>query len=69
MKKLKIMLSTVCAIAVTAICMNMFNPIIAEAKILPDYEMIPYRCNDGTWIERCNYADTECDVSAQELCP
>lgn len=70
MKKLKLALSTATTIGLTIFCISLITPTEAVAKMVPGYEMIPYNiCPNGTELDRCNYADDECDVSAQDLCP
>lgn len=69
MKKLKLALSTATTIGLTIFCISLITPTEAVAKMVPGYEMINYRCPNGTELDRCNYADDECDVSAQDLCP
>lgn len=69
MKNLKLILSTVFIIVVTALCVISINPETVEASIEPDYEMINYRCpTTGQNVDRCNHGGDECDVSAQEFC-
>lgn len=67
MRKLKIMLSTVFTIAITAICITLINTNNSYANPHP-YMTIDYKCKNGRVIDRCDYGHSGCDIAGQELC-